>query len=377
MKLYLDNAAAEAVSSETFSRLQDLFAEVWANQEAAGYAGNVAAEQEKQAAKSLLLSVAEKQADHYSVLWGHVGTEIIQGAFRLLAMHYSAGKILYTAGDHGAVRASILAMGDSFTGVELPLTKSGCVDLEVLERELDPETICVCVPFVISETGAVQDLYKVREILKRSKSKAMLFCDSIQGVGKVAFDWAKIVPDFFTISGQKLGLPAGAALIYNKELKRCGIKLRSELHQISRVPVPFCRLLAERVAEKHEDLAVRYERMCEQRKRFHEILAEVVGEGRYHVTLADDVSSPYIIHLLLQNGVQGAIIVRALALYGISISYGSACDAETDKPSGVLLSMGYSRPASYGALRISFSGEVGEGEMYVFAEKLLKTIEEY
>jgi cysteine desulfurase len=185
------------------------------------------------------------------------------------------------------------------------------------------------------------------------------------------------MPDFFTISGQKLGLPAGAALIYRKEWKRYGTKLRSEYHQISRVPVPFIRLLAECLSERFRVLEERYSRMCEHRARFLQILGRVVGEGKYHVTVSGEMASPYIIHLMLHNGIQGAIIVRALTLHGISVSYGSACDAETDRPSGVLLSMGYSREESYGALRISFSGELEEGQMYEFAEKLLKTIEEY
>ena len=377
MKLYLDNAAAEPVDQKTIGRLQELFAESWANQEAAGYAGNQAAEQEKNAAKSLLSSVAGKQAADYSVLWGHAGTEVIQAAFRLIAQHYSGGRILYTAGDHAAVRASIEAMGGGFSGVEIGLTLDGGLDFASFERELDSDVICVCVPFVVSETGAVQDLCRVREVLKRKSSRALLFCDSIQGVGKISFDWMRIAPDFFTISGQKLGLPAGAALIYRKEWKKYGNRLRSEYHQISRVPVPFIQLLSERVTEMYGTLAERYERMCVQRERFLQILKEVTGEGRYHVTVPCEAGSPYIIHLLLHNGVQGAIIVRALTLYGISISYGSACDAETDRPSGVLLSMGYSREESYGALRISFSGELEEGQMYGFAEKLLKTIEEY
>ena len=217
MKLYLDNAAAEPVEHQTFVRLQELFAESWANQEAAGYAGNFAAEQEKNASKLLLSSVAGKQAVDYSVLWGHAGTEVIQAAFRLLTQHYSGGRILYTAGDHAAVRASIEAMGAGFTGVEIGLTVDGGIDFAHLERELGADVICVCVPFVVSETGAVQDLCCVREVLKRKSSRALLFCDSIQGVGKIFFDWMRIAPDFFTISGQKLGLPAGAALICRKE----------------------------------------------------------------------------------------------------------------------------------------------------------------
>ena len=377
MKLYLDNAAAEPVDHQTFVRLQELFAEAWANQEAAGYAGNVAAEQEKSAAKSLLGSVAGKQAAEYCVLWGHAGTEVIQAAFRLIAQHYSGGRILYTAGDHGAVRAAIEAMGAGFTGVELALTSDGGLDFDMFERELTSDTICVCIPFVVSETGAVQDLCRVREILKRKNNRAMLFCDGIQGVGKIPFDWQRVMPDFFTISGQKLGLPAGAALIYRKEWKRYGTKLRSEYHQISRVPVPFIRLLTECLSERFRVLKERYVRMSEHRARFLQILEEVMGEGKYHVTVSGEMASPYIIHLMLHNGIQGAIIVRALTLHGISVSYGSACDAETDRPSGVLLSMGYSREESYGALRISFSGELEEGQMYEFAEKLLKTIEEY
>lgn len=380
MKLYFDNAAAEPVSAEIFQKLQQYFAEAWANQEAAGYAGNVAAEQEKLAAVTLLNAVScGKRTDH-SVLWGHAGTEVIQAVFRLLTMQYKRGTVLYTAGDHAAVRAAIGEMGAAFTGIELPLTRSGCVDMAVLKsciQEKKDDIIAVCVPFIISETGAVQDLIGVRRILNDCGSKALLFCDGIQGIGKIPLDWAGIDPDFFTISGQKIGLPAGAALLYRRDFTRYAARLRTELHQITRVPVPFIRLLAERVEVLLNGLPERYETMRGQRKRFCKILSEIVGEQKYLVTIPEKESSPHIIHLLLKNGVQGAIIVRALTAAGISISYGSACDAETNRPSGVLLSMGYSRQESYGALRISFSGEVKECDFLHFAEKLLKTIEEY
>lgn len=377
MNFYFDNAAAEPVMAETFARLQQLFAESWANQEAVGYAGNIAADHEKAAAKALLEAITGRKQINHAVLWGHAGTEVILSAFRLLAMQYKSGTILYTAGDHAAVRAAITEMGSGFTGVELPLDRSGSVDMATLEKNLTSDVIAVCVPFVISETGAVQDLKCLRRILNERGSKAMLFCDGIQGIGKVPFDWGQVEPDFFTISGQKLGLPAGAALIYRNSLKRYADRLRSELHQISRVPVPFIRLLSERVGQLLTDVDMRYAAMECQRRRFCKILSEIVGEDKYVVTLPEGGSSPYIIHLLLRNGVQGAIIVRALTLAGISVSYGSACDAETDRPSGVLLSMGYSRQESYGAMRISFSGRVEDGEFRRFAEELLKTIKEY
>ena len=99
--------------------------------------------------------------------------------------------------------------------------------------------------------------------------------------------------------------------------------------------------------------------------------------GRFTVTLDPGCASPYILHLLLKNNVQGAIIVRALASMGISLSSGSACEAEQGGPSRVLTAMGIGRSEAYCGLRLSFFDPVAEPDQETLAAALKKALEEY
>lgn len=374
-QFYFDHAAAVPVTPETFRRLNVLFGAYYANQEAMGAASLLAADAEKDAMRRIV-SVLTGSAESMRVLPGHSGTEVIAGLFRMIASVYSGGTVLYSESDHSAVRAAAGHLPDRFRTKAIPLRKDGTVDPEAFAGLLTSETVLVSIPFVTSETGAVNDCSIFRRILLEHHSRAMLFCDGIQGVGKVVFDWNGARPDFFTVSGQKLGLPAGAALLYRDDWHKTAQKLRMELHGISRLPVPCLILLADVLEERIGSLPEHYARMREMQERFLSLLEKELPD-RFLRTVPRENVSPYITHLLLKHGIRGAIIVRSLATRGVSIASGSACDAETPEPSRVLRGMGYDRETAYGALRLSFFEEVPEETLVILAVMLREALDSY
>ena len=200
-------------------------------------------------------------------------------------------------------------------------------------------------------------------------------CSSDLAVGKLPCPRPDAVPDLFTVSGQKLGVPAGSFLILKQKLLPFASALRTS-HQADRVPPAFILLLAERLEELLADLPERQERMARMKSELLARLSEAVPGG-FSVTLDPDKASPYILHLLLKNGLQGAIVVRALAAMGISVSSGSACEAEQGGPSRVLSAMGIRRTESYGGLRLSFFDPVSAEDMELLADALKKVLADY
>ena len=71
------------------------------------------------------------------------------------------------------------------------------------------------------------------------------------------------------------------------------------------------------------------------------------------------------------------MLFRSLASLGISVSSGSACEAEAGGPSRVLSAMGIPRTQVYGGLRFSFFDPVSEPDQETLIFALKKALAEY
>ena len=375
--LYFDHAAAVPVSPETLDRFGELSLRFFANQEASGAHGQAVATAVKEAERNVLSLFFPSDPDEWGIFPAFSGTGAVRAGILAAAKKFPrGGAVLYSDAEHASVLSAVEALPDRFRKVRIPLLRTGGPDECAFASEVSKgDVVLACVPAVQSETGAVPDLAKYRKILRTGAPDALFFCDSIQAVGKIPFPIPGAVPDLFTVSGQKLGVPAGSFLVLKKTLLPFASELRRD-HRADRVPPAFILLLSERLRELLADLPQREERM---RRMKNELLARLNAAvpGGFSVTLDPDHASPYILHLLLKNGVQGAIIVRALASLGISVSSGSACEAEAGGPSRVLSAMGIPRTQVYGGLRFSFFDPVSEPDQETLILALKKALAEY
>lgn len=375
--LYFDNAAAVPVSPGTLERFRELNLRFFANQEASGAHGQSVSSAVKEAEREVLSLFFPLEPDDWGIFPAFSGTGAVRAGILAAAGKFPrGGAVLYSDAEHAAVLSAIDALPDRFRKVRIPLLRTGEPDARVFTSEVSKgDAVLACVPAVQSETGAVPDLAKYRRILREAAPNALFFCDSIQAVGKIPFPERGAVPDLFTVSGQKLGVPAGSFLILKKELLPFASALRTD-HRADRVPPAFILLLAEHLRERMADLPQRESRMRRMKSELLVRLNKAIPDG-FSVTLDPERTSPYILHLLLTNGVQGAIIVRALAAMGISVSSGSACEAEQGGPSRVLTAMGIRPPQVYGGLRLSFFDPVPEPDQEALVSALKRALADY
>ncbi len=377
---YFDHAAAVPVTDETMRRLASLFAEYGANQEASGAQSQKAAAALRKAEEKILTLFAGDDAMKHRLLWTSSGTESVNAAFRILEKTFvSGGVIFYTDSEHASVYAQIRNLPENFRRVKIPLDRQGRADEEFFRTQLEhisSGSVILSLPFVQSETGAVQNIAVFRRILSGYKGRSCLFCDGIQGAGKLPFDWKKSGADLFAFSGQKLGCPSGGGLILKEPFSAAAKDVRQNDHRVSRLPVPFGILLAEQLEKLFREMPDRLEQVCGIRKRLLELL-ETELPGGFETTLDDAApASPYILHLLLKDR-QGAIITRALAGDGYSAAPGSACDGETKEPSRVLTGMGIRREKAYSGLRISFFDGMDEASLRDFSGAISSAFRSY
>ena len=366
MDLYFDNAAAMRLLPG-FDTLPDLTG----NQESpvSGMSQIVADAEQK-----ILNALAPSVAGQYSVFFTSTGTDAICAVFDILQKEWKKnnGCIALSGGEHASIRAAAKR-----TGLQqkiIPCQKDGTILPDDLKNCGTEETVLTAIHLVQPETGVVQDLTKLRAVLP---AEAVLLVDGIQGVGKVSFDFSSVKPDFFTLSGQKLGIPSGAAVICRKKYAKAFRQLRLEDHRTGRVPPPFIVMLAEAVADWTAKQQERRTHAQKLKDLLFRLLDEKIG-GKYRRTVPETTeTSPYITHILLQNGVQGAIISRALSAYGIITAPGSACDAETKEPSAALQWMKIPKQELWSALRMSFSPLNDEEGIHTLTGKLAEILAQY
>ena len=113
----------------------------------------------------------------------------------------------------------LAVLSSSKTDFIIPVDKNGVLDLNYLDDLLkkiskDRKNILVSVMWVNNETGVVQPIADVIKVSK--KYGCYVHCDAAQALGKIKIDLEKLEFDFITLSGHKIGAPAGIGALVVK-----------------------------------------------------------------------------------------------------------------------------------------------------------------
>lgn len=348
------------------ARLAGLAATSFYNQEALASPGaKIVADAEQQ----ILDALCGDASDAYRVFFVNTGTDAVRASFEAMTRIVKPkGTLALSGGEHASVKMAAAASG--LEQKIIPCDRDGVVSAAAA---IDEHTRIAAVHFVQPETGVIQELEPLRKCLN---NEALLFVDGIQGAGKIPFDFKKIRPDFFTVSGQKLGVLNGGAVICRKPYYNVLQKLRSDEHKYGRLNPFFAVMMAEILLDWKKDHALRSEEAQRLKTQFFCELDSKIN-GKFRKTVPDRMASPYIAHLLLKEDYQGAIVVRALSARGISIASGSACDAETGEPSATLRWMNIPKKQAFSALRISFSPQNDSEGVSVLTSAIAETLSSY
>jgi adenylyl- and sulfurtransferase ThiI len=205
----------------------------------------------------------------------------------------------------------------------------------------------VSVMNVNNETGMIQPINEIQNILKSKSTNVVFHSDIAQGLP--VFDIRKHSPEIITMSMYKLGsLPIGV-LLYKE-----GIELSE--HYFGTLDTLNIHLAGIITENYFSHLDQKIKEYCEVKRILKEkisIMFESIGIQFKDLSPIDD-STFNIQSVLLPEGYQGKMIQKRLSDKGICISTGSACSNQSKIGSHVLSSMGYSDKASFGLLRFSF-----------------------
>ena len=239
----------------------------------------------------------------------------------------------------------------------IPVNKNGVIDIDYLEVLLkknskNKKNILVSVMWVNNETGVVQP---IEDVIKLSKKYGcFVHCDAAQALGKIKIDLKKVDLDFLTLSGHKIGAPAGiGALVNNKNFnlnpqilgggQEKGMRAGTE-NIIGILGFGEAAAILKKMPEHS------YEKVKFLRDYLSKKIKLVSPETVFFGNNVERVNNTL---LIASPNIPGDLALMKLDIDAFSVSSGSACSSGKISQSHVLKAMGYETLAS-NSIRLSF-----------------------
>jgi cysteine desulfurase len=291
-----------------------------------------------------------------------------QAVHGVLAARAGEGRTLAvaTAIEHHAVLHPVERAGGRLVAVD----RSGRVDLDALAGALGPEVAVVSVMLANNESGVVQPLAEVAEVVREQAPGAVLHTDAVQ-----AFLWLDVAAlaapaALVSVSAHKFGGPQGVGALVVRDgtpvepLLIGGGQERERRSGTQNVAGIVGMAAAARAAL--DDRKALVERVAAMRDRLADaLLGAVPGVAESGVTgVAPDRDHKVAgsCHLLIE-GVESEALLFLLDDAGICASAASSCASGAMDPSHVLAAMGVPRELAGGSLRLTLGWPSTEADV--------------
>jgi cysteine desulfurase len=265
------------------------------------------------------------------------------------------GTVVCPATEHHAVLHAVEHCGGRVVGVDA----SGLVDLEALAEALDDSVTLVSVMLVNNETGVIQPLDPVADLVAELAPRARLHTDAIQ-----AFCWLDVArlaerADLISVSAHKFGGPKGVGAL----AVRPGVSLAAQLigggqerdRRSGTQNVPGIVAMAAAARASVDTRTATVARVGALRDRLADGLVAAVA-GMSETTVGPDRDRSHKVagscHVTVEEVETEALLVL-LERDDVFASAGSSCASGAQDPSHVLAAMGVPRRVALGAVRFS------------------------
>lgn len=356
--IYLDNNASTRVDERVLNAMLPYFTDSYANAGSAHIAGLSVNEAVANAAWQTANLIG---ANEEEIIFTSGATEAINLAIKGLA-NQERKHIITVATEHKAVLNTCRFMESiGFEVTYLPVASDGILDLNLLNESITDKTLIVIVMLSNNETGCIQNIEAISEIVHAKN--ALFMCDATQAIGKIKVDVQKLKIDLLPLSAHKFYGPKGVGALYISA--KAKLKLVPQLHggnqqrklRSGTLNVPGIIGLGKAAEIAVSELESDQKRILKLRNKLENGLLKFEGsfvngntENRIYNTT--NICFP---------GVNSETLI--LALQDISVSNGSSCSAVTSEPSHVLKALGLSDENALSSIRFSLGRFTTEEEI--------------
>lgn len=355
MSIYLDYNATSPVMSEVAELVNKLMLAEYGNAGSRTHTFGAKAKQYVEKARAQVAVVVD--ADKSEVIFTSGATESNNIAILgLQDFAKESGKrhIITTTIEHKAVLEPIEELGKrGFDITYISVDSSGVVDPIDVQNALRDDTVLVSIMQVNNETGCIQPLKKICNVL--GDHEAFLHVDAAQGFGKLCVGLDNKRIDFISASAHKIYAPkgVGALIVRKRGFLRPPLKPlmfgggQEKGLRPGTLPVQLiagfglaCEI-ASRDSQAWQKHAMNLKNSLI--KELDKLGAQYNGKN----------TSPFVLNFSIPGVNSEAAMVRLKEV--VAFSNGSACTSSSYIPSHVLVSMGLDREIIDASMRVSWS----------------------
>ena len=374
--VYLDNNATTKVDEKVLEAMLPFFKEEYANPSSMYDFAKTSSNAIKEARgiiKDFVNAENEKE-----IIFTSCGSESANTAIRGV-LNYNKNKkhIITSKVEHPCVLNLYQALEKHGYRVDyIGVNSNGELNLEELEAAINEDTALVSIMWANNETGVINPIKQISEIIKSKNKETKFFVDAVQVAGKIPIDVQENGIDLLGISGHKFHAPKGVGALYvNSKTMITPLIIGGHQERGKRAGTentPYIVGMAK-AAQLAQD-SLNYE-MTEVKRLRDKLEANIINKiynARLNTGAANRVPNTTNIGF---EYIEGELILLHLSDLGICASSGSACTSGSLEPSHVLRAMNVPFTAIHGSIRWSLSRFTTEKEIDYVIDKLPGIIE--
>ena len=372
-RVYFDYSSTTNVHPDVLKAYMDLLKTTYVNRESLYDEGTLVS-RNLEKARNAISELLKVHPDE--IIFTSGASEANSEAIKSVSFSVPEKKHIITSQiEHSSVLNACKQMEDVFgyRVTYLPVNEQGIVSVKDLKNALDNDTSVVSLMSVNNETGAINPIEEIKEIVKKTSS-AYMHVDMTQAIGKVPCSFENI--DLASMSAHKIeGLKGSGILVKKKH-------------------VPFVPLING--GEQEYGLRGGTNNACtnmvfaktlrialENEKKYHDYVQKLQTLLLNQLKEIDgvEINNPKnnlcnIVNFSYEN-IPSEVMQNALNRMGFMISARSTCESKSNNPSYVLKAMGYSDRRASSCIRISLSYHNTEEDILDFIKALKEIISHY
>mgnify|MGYP001265836492 CR=1 FL=1 len=354
-KVYLDNAATTPMHPEVIQEMTRVIQEDYGNPSSTHGFGRQAKSILELSRKAIAKSI---NALSQEIIFTSGGTESNNWVLRNAVITLKIERIISSKIEHHAVLHTLEALQSEFKiAVDfVAILPNGEIDVTHLVTLLsENKKTLVSLMHVNNEIGTVLDLSLISRICKQHQ--AFFHSDTVQSIGKAAFDLQEIPIDFLVASAHKFHGPKGVGFMFIRKglpiqplffggEQEKGLRPGTEsIHNIAGMAKALALSLAELESNQKQISDLKAYAISQFQTHFPDSKVNGNAHGFYNIV---NIQLPF-------SEDKTAMILFHLDMKGIAVSRGSACQSGSAKPSHVLAEILNDADMKKPSLRISFS----------------------
>jgi len=261
--------------------------------------------------------------------------------------------------------AKYLAKYFGFEVSYIPVDHEGIVDLDYVRENIRENTAIVSVMFGNNETGTIEPISAIAEIINKAKDARkeagntlplVFHTDAVQAFQYLDINVTKLGVDMLSLTGHKFYGPKGVGLLYVKRgtkflpQQQGGAQERNQRAGTENIPYIVGMTTAMTLAK--QEMANYRLQVTTLRDYLIERVTKEIPDVELIGPKDPENRLPHIAAFLFRR-IEGESILINLDMLGIAASSGSACTSGSLEPSHVTKAMGFADMDAHGAIRFS------------------------